>query len=156
MLGLPSTAKTPAAEARQVKRCGKWATNVPGLAGIELIFFFTAVTVLCSGFRMGMMLLTHCWVAACPKQGVQSFPGCASQELHKELGGRRARTADLNWPKGHSIAQDTVPSRETGGTWPGAVNHWAETGWASLSSKTGHHLVFLFFYSFLSLLFYYY
>lgn len=103
MLGLPSTAKTPAVEAQQVKRCGKRATNVPGLAGIELIFYFTAVTVLCSGFRMGMMLLTHCWLSCCWVELAlskefrvsQAVPGrsCTRSWVGEEPG-----QLDLNWP----------------------------------------------------------
>lgn len=52
--------------------------------------------------------------SACPKQGVLSLSGCASQELPKELGGTTARRADPDWPKGHSRAKDMEPSTETG------------------------------------------
>ena len=56
----------------------------------------------------------------------------ASKEGHKELGGDRTRTADLNWPKAYSVIYKIMWKKTTK---PRGVvqvgSHFLETIWAS-------------------------
>lgn len=108
-------------------------------AGIgELILFLVAGTVLCFGFSMRIMLVTHwyfgcCWAVLTLNPGIFSFPRSGSEQVHKKLGGSTARTGDPNLPKGCSMPWSIMVSVHTGEVGQelliacqGWAGHWSE------------------------------
>lgn len=89
-------------------------------AGIKLVFFPVATMVLCSGFKVWIMLITHqccscCWTVLTSSPVLFGFLYC-----QKRAGGaKRARTADPEWPKGYPTQYGIVLSkrRETHVKW---------------------------------------
>lgn len=73
-------------------------------SGTRWIFFLLSGMILCFGFRWKEMLITHlcfscCWAVICRAKDFSVFQ-ILWGEYQKDLrGDRRARTADLNWPK---------------------------------------------------------
>ena len=97
------------------------------LAGMELIFFTAAHTVVCFGFMTKTVLMTHlrfshCWAVLTQPPGPFCFSHCpTSLGLHKNLGDDTTRTADPNRPKSYStshgvmFSNKTVEKKEEGG-----------------------------------------
>jgi len=83
---------------------------------MELIFFPIAGIVLCFGFRMRIMLITHrcfscCYAVLTQSQGLFCFlyrPGSEGDGVHERLGGGTAGTSGLEWPEGYSIPYDIM------------------------------------------------
>jgi len=89
-------------------------TSVLFCSEVEFIFFLVAGMVLCFGFSIRIMILTHRWFNCCRalllilSQGFFSFLYCpASEEAVCAQGssrGNRTRRADPNQPKKYSIS----------------------------------------------------
>lgn len=60
--------------------------------------------------------------SAYSKSRAAQFPWIDTKEVHKKLGETTARTADGNWPKGHSIPRNIMASIKTLGNWLGGTN----------------------------------
>lgn len=111
---LPRTHRAMQGMTSLYKGCLDSSLDVLVWAGRELIFFLVGALVLCFGFCKRTMLVTR-WCFSCcqevtPSQGLFSFLYSASEQEHKELGGSRARRADLNWPQGYSRPQNVLLS----------------------------------------------
>lgn len=141
-----------------VQQCGCRAVLVS--AGTEAIFFLAAG----AGLHFGVMRITlppqrrpgRCWAALTWSQGRVGSSCSGSGQVHKELRGSTARTADPTWPRGFSTPRNVMPSTETGGSWPWGADGCLGTGrasvsgwWATLLCITSFSWVLLLFLSFL-------
>ena len=86
--------------------------SVPGLAGIELIFFIAAHLWLCFGSMTKTVLITqgcfsYCWAVLTQHQVFCFFslsgaaPPASRLGVHKKLRGDTTEAADHDWPKGY-------------------------------------------------------
>lgn len=126
------------------------------LAEMELIIFLVAGTVLCLGFRVRIMLITHlcfscCWEGLAQSQRFFSFScGPESEEAggDEKMGGDTAGTADPEWPEGYPRPYGIVLNTKTGGVgWGWQPLSWGLAGhWSVGGEKLHCHLFCLFFY----------
>lgn len=93
-------------------------------------------------------------------QGLLSVSCSVSEELHKKLGGRKARTAHLSWPKRYATVQHVMPMyklRELPGRglnialgWAGYCSEGSEqfvSGFVTLSPSSFHYHSINFYYN---------
>ena len=108
-------------------------------AGIKLIFFFVAGIVLCFGFRMTIMLITHCCSSCCYavfilSHGLFSFSYCpasggwgCTRSGEETQPGQRTQTGQRGIP----CHMTSLPVYKLGRV--GWGHHGSGIGWASVS-----------------------
>lgn len=107
---------------------------VLSLAGLELIFFITAIW--CCVFQTKPVLIidhssTYCGAVLARHQGFVFLP-CCPHRADKKLEGNRAWKADPGWPKGYilcHIKSCSAIKKPGVGSW--ACHHCSECSWVS-------------------------